>query len=45
MLRHLDAQTSVRIVEMLPSVEETWLIDGDGRRYTSELRFVTRRPD
>jgi hypothetical protein len=31
---------SVTVVEMLPSPEQTWLFDADGRRYTAELRMV-----
>lgn len=30
----------VRFSEMLPSPDETWLIDAQGRRYTSELRLT-----
>jgi aspartyl/asparaginyl-tRNA synthetase len=28
------------VTEMLPGVEQAWLRDGEGRRYTSELRIV-----
>jgi hypothetical protein len=31
---------SVGLSEMLPSFEEVWLPDAEGRRYTSELRLV-----
>lgn len=30
--------------EMLPAVDENWLADADGRRYTSELRTVVMDP-
>jgi hypothetical protein len=30
----------VRFTEMLPAPEDCWLEDGDGHRYTSELRLV-----
>jgi hypothetical protein len=30
----------VRFTEMLPGPEECWLVDPDGRHYTSELRLV-----
>ena len=30
----------VEVTEMLPGVEEAWLPDGAGQRYTSELRLV-----
>ena len=39
-----DAAESVRIVEMLPRADQAWLVDADGRRYTSELRLVTLVP-
>lgn len=31
---------AVEVTEMLPGVEEAWLSDAAGERYTSELRFV-----
>lgn len=31
---------AVRVSEMLPTPEQTWLHDAEGRRYTSELRMV-----
>jgi hypothetical protein len=34
------AQEPVRFTEMLPSPEDCWLADPEGRRYTSELRLV-----
>lgn len=30
----------VVLSEMLPGTGDTWLTDGDGRSYTSELRMV-----
>lgn len=30
----------VCLTEMLPDVEQCWLLDAEGRRYTSEFRFV-----
>jgi hypothetical protein len=30
----------IRVTEMLPEAEETWLPDAKGQRYTSELRIV-----
>ncbi|MFI7673275.1 lantibiotic dehydratase [Actinophytocola sp. NPDC049390] len=35
-----DPHGRMTISEMLPSPEQTWLTDGAGNRYTSELRFV-----
>ncbi|MEV7433815.1 lantibiotic dehydratase [Streptomyces griseoviridis] len=35
-----DPEATVTFTEMLPSPEQTWLTDDEGRRYTSELRFV-----
>jgi hypothetical protein len=39
-LARKDPVGRVVITEMLPSPEETWLTDGQGDAYTSELRFV-----
>ncbi|HWU87181.1 MAG TPA: hypothetical protein VN253_07900, partial [Kofleriaceae bacterium] len=36
--------TSLSISEMLPSIEECWLPDADGRLYTSELRIAAVDP-
>lgn len=37
--------SSVTLTEMLPDTDELWLTDGEGRRYTAELRLLTlRRP-
>jgi hypothetical protein len=35
-----ESERQVTISEMLPSLEQTWLPDAEGRRYTSELRIV-----
>ncbi|MCH0569041.1 lantibiotic dehydratase [Streptomyces sp. MUM 136J] len=39
-LARKDPEAVVTITEMLPTPEQTWLSDDQGRRYTSELRFV-----
>ncbi|MEU1295815.1 lantibiotic dehydratase [Streptomyces sp. NPDC005840] len=39
-LARKDPAARLRISEMLPTPEQAWLTDGEGRRYTSELRFV-----
>jgi hypothetical protein len=36
--------SSIAVSEMFPTHEQTWLVDGAGRRYTSELRFVAQDP-
>ncbi|WP_437282276.1 lantibiotic dehydratase [Sorangium sp. So ce375] len=36
----LDASAKVSVAEMLPSIDELWLPDADGKRYTCELRLV-----
>ncbi|HLH61211.1 MAG TPA: lantibiotic dehydratase [Ktedonobacteraceae bacterium] len=33
-------EPSIQVSEMLPAPNEVWLPDAEGRRYTSELRFV-----
>ena len=35
-----DPKGRLTVSEMLPTPEQTWLTDGAGERYTSELRFV-----
>ncbi|MFL6162140.1 MAG: amino acid adenylation domain-containing protein [Jatrophihabitantaceae bacterium] len=35
-----QAGGTVGVVEMLPSPDQTWLADAEGRRYTAELRMV-----
>ncbi|MFI8529865.1 lantibiotic dehydratase [Streptomyces aquilus] len=39
-LARKDPNGTARFTEMLPTPEQTWLTDDEGRRYTSELRFV-----
>jgi hypothetical protein len=44
-VRHLKGagpNDPVRIVEMMPCIDDTWLTDAHGMCYTSELRFVAR---
>jgi hypothetical protein len=36
--------STVTLSEMLPSLDQTWLVDAEGRRYTSELRLVAVDP-
>lgn len=35
-----DPNRHMTLVEMLPTPEQTWLVDAQGARYTSELRIV-----
>ncbi|WP_437565321.1 lantibiotic dehydratase [Sorangium sp. So ce542] len=35
----------VNITEMLPAIDEAWLLDAEGRSYTSELRVVALDPE
>ncbi|RPK56905.1 hypothetical protein EES43_23310 [Streptomyces sp. ADI96-02] len=39
-LARKDPEGRITFTEMLPTPEQTWLSDDEGRRYTSELRFV-----
>ncbi|MGC4998830.1 lantibiotic dehydratase [Streptomyces sp. DT195] len=39
-LARKDPGARLKISEMLPTPEQAWLTDDEGRRYTSELRFV-----
>ncbi|MFF7445853.1 MULTISPECIES: lantibiotic dehydratase [unclassified Streptomyces] len=39
-LARKDPGARLKVSEMLPTPEQAWLADADGRRYTSELRFV-----
>jgi Lantibiotic dehydratase, N terminus len=39
-----EQEARVTISEMLPSVEQTWLPDGEGNVYSSELRLVVLDP-
>ncbi len=38
--RQGDPEARLVITEMLPTPEQTWLLDDQGERYTAELRFV-----
>ncbi|NIL41662.1 lantibiotic dehydratase [Salinispora arenicola] len=40
MSRQGDPEARLVITEMLPTPEQTWLVDDQGERYTAELRFV-----
>ncbi|MGW8698058.1 lantibiotic dehydratase [Streptomyces eurythermus] len=42
-LARQDPEGRLTVTEMLPSPEQTWLTDDQGRRYTCELRFVALR--
>ncbi|GAB1334026.1 hypothetical protein ACE1SV_06160 [Streptomyces sp. E-15] len=39
-LARTDPGARLKVSEMLPTPEQAWLTDDEGRRYTSELRFV-----
>jgi hypothetical protein len=39
-LARKDPSARFTITEMLPTPEHAWLTDGDGQKYTSELRFI-----
>ncbi|MFI8233867.1 lantibiotic dehydratase [Streptomyces sp. NPDC085900] len=39
-LARKDPKGTATFTEMLPTPEQTWLTDDEGRRFTSELRFV-----
>lgn len=45
LMRRLRSTATVRIVEMLPGCADTWLVDRDHTRYTSELRIVAHVND
>jgi hypothetical protein len=45
LMKRVPADRPVHIVEMLPDVEQTWLHDAEGERYTCELRIVARHQD
>ena len=42
LMRRLRPTASVKLVEMVPSPEQTWLTDADGAPYTCELRIAMR---
>ncbi|MEU5077366.1 hypothetical protein AB0G76_38310, partial [Streptomyces asoensis] len=39
-LARKDPHARLTVTEMLPTPEQTWLTDDQGRHYTSELRLV-----
>jgi hypothetical protein len=39
-LARKDPDGRITVTEMLPTPEQTWLTDDQGRTYTSELRLV-----
>ena len=39
---HKVEEGTVKIAEMIPELNDLWLIDGEGQRFTSELRLVAR---
>ena len=43
-LKLVRKASKVHVSEMLPSVDECWLADAEGRRYTSELRIAAVDP-
>lgn len=42
--RSIRAASQVTVSEMLPTFDECWLPDAEGRRYTSEIRMVASDP-
>lgn len=42
--KELRAASAATLSEMMPTLDETWIIDGSGARYTSELRIATVDP-
>ena len=42
LMKKLPAEANVAVSEMLPDLNDLWLVDRNGRRYTSELRMVAR---
>jgi acyl carrier protein len=44
LMRRLRPDATVRVVEMCPSIDEAWLVDGSGAVYTSEIRIAAREP-
>ncbi|HET7017012.1 MAG TPA: lantibiotic dehydratase [Streptosporangiaceae bacterium] len=43
-LRDTDTSGQLVVTEMLPDLDELWLTDADGQRYTCELRMIATRP-
>lgn len=44
-IRRLGADQSVRIEEMFPDIDDVWLTDSRGHRYTCEFRFAACRDE
>jgi hypothetical protein len=40
-----DSAKVITVSEMLPTPDQTWLPDAQGRHYTSELRIVAVEPE
>lgn len=40
-----DTESGLSVSEMLPGPDELWFSDGQGRRYTSELRLIAVDPE
>jgi hypothetical protein len=38
--RECGGDARLTLVEMLPRIEDTWLVDAEGRQFTSELRLA-----
>ncbi|MBC7978644.1 MAG: lantibiotic dehydratase, partial [Myxococcales bacterium] len=43
--KYLRGASAAALSEMLPAVEEAWVIDADGARYTAELRIAALDPE
>jgi hypothetical protein len=43
--KHLRAASAASLSEMLPAVDETWVVDANGAAYTSELRLAVVDPE
>jgi len=42
LMKKLSPDASVRLTEMLPDLDNLWLVDRDGQRFTGELRLLAR---
>jgi hypothetical protein len=42
LMSRLGPDTPVTLTEMLPAVDDTWLVDARGLRYACEMRLVMR---
>ena len=43
-LRSAGVSDRIAVTEMMPDLDELWLADADGQRYTCELRMIATRP-